>query len=458
MTRCSASATKPSNKRGQNREFLEIRDFDLAYLKPGGNRLRRLFAFDPAQRSVISCPYTSLDALRAFPLSDETADMLRTFCCSALLTAIFFLSLAGPARSEDDEILGKKKAEWLIILEKHEKPELRKAAVIALGIIGPGKKDILPVLVKALDKDKDDGVKLQIVSILGNLEAKELRDTLETLADVLKKKSESAAVKAGAATVIGKIGLSAKPALSTLIAALKEPDASVKAAAVEAIGRIGPEAAKPAMVEMLPLLKNPELSVRFATIYAFSRLGPEAVFVVPDLNQVLESDASADVRQEAAKTIGMFGPAAGKFGVPALVKALREDKSEEVRRKAATALGKMGAEIKPAVATMKEAMRKDSDRTVRLHLVRALSSALGNDLKDLVKDLAECLGKEPDGDVRLAIIQELGALGPPAKEAVKALRDAESDLILQVREAARMALKQIEPPKKKEEPKKDEKK
>ena len=371
------------------------------------------------------------------------------------LLAILFLASASQIRSQDDEVLGKRKAEWLTILEKDEKPRMRKAAVIALGIYGAGKKDILPALTRVLDKDKEESVKLQVVTILGNVDPKDLSDSLETLSNVLKKKEESAAIKAATATVIGKLGVKALPALNTLIAALKEREPAVKAAAVEALGKIGPDAAKASLLEMLPLLKDPDVSVRFATVFAYGRFGPDAAFVVPDLDQVLEADSSADVRREVAKSIGFMGPAA-KVAIPSLAKALREDKSEEVRRQVAAALGKMGLDIKLVAASLKESLRKDPDRIVRVHLVRSLSSALGSELKEHVKDLAEWLNKEPDGDVRLAIVQELGGLGPPAKEANKALQDAESDIVLQVREAARVALKQINPPKKTE-PKKESK-
>jgi HEAT repeat protein len=387
---------------------------------------------------------------RTLFLSFETAAMSSTFrILGAFSLPALLLALPRPAHSQDDAVFGKKKAEWLKILEKDEKPRMRRAAVLALGVFGAGKSDILPALTKALAEDKDQMVKLQVVTVLENVDPKDLRDSLETLSNVLKKKEESAAVRAGAATLLGKLGLHAKPALATLIAALKESDASIKVAAVEAIGKIGPEAAKPSRVEILPLLKDSDATVRFAALFAYGRFGPDAAFVTPDLNLVLESDSVADVRREAAKTIGRFGPA-GKLALASLVKALREDKETDVRRQAAASLGKMGAELKPVAASLTEVLRKDSDRIVRLYIVRSLSDALRGDLKYHVKDLADWLNKDPDSDVRLAIIQELGGLGPAAKEALRAIQEAQGDVVLSVREAAAAALKQIVPPPKKD--------
>jgi HEAT repeat protein len=369
-----------------------------------------------------------------------------------LLPALVLLT-AGPARTDEAKVFEKTKREWLTILEKDEKPRMRKAAVIALGIFGPGQKDVLPALTKALAGDKDDAVRLQAATILNQVGKNDLRDSLPTLADVVKD-DKSPAVKAEAARLIGKLGELAKPALVPLTGALKDQDAGVRAAVVETIGRIGPEA-KSAVTAMLPLLKDPDAGVRFAAVQAYARIGPDAAFVVPDLGQVLENDAAADVRREAAKTLSLMGPDA-KHAVGALAKALREDKAAEVRRQAALALGKV-SDITTAVPAMKEALKKDDDKNVRLYVVRSLSNALGDDLKDHVKDLADRLNKDPDGDVRLAIVQELAGLGALAKDAVPALELARSDVVLQIREDAKKALQKIQNPPKKEVKKEAEK-
>lgn len=374
----------------------------------------------------------------------------------AVLLPVSFVALSSRARPDETTVFDKTKKEWLTILDKDDKPRMRKAAVIALGIFGPGQKEILPALTNALAKDKDESVRIQVVTILGQLGEKDLQDGLPTFADVLKG-DKSPEVRAGAARLIGKLGEKGKPALKVLIDSLKDADAGVRAASVEAIARIGPEAAKPAMTEMLPLLKDPDVSVRFATVFAYGRLGQEAAFVVPDLNQVLEHDTDADVRREVAKAFGLFGVGA-KPGIMSLAKALREDKAPEVRRQAALALGKIGPDIAVIVSAMKDGLRQDADRIVRLYIVRSLSAALGADLKEHVKDLGDVLRKDPDGDVRLAIVQELGALGTGAKEALKDLEDAQSDVVLQIREEAKRAIDRLTAKPKKVETKKDEKK
>lgn len=371
--------------------------------------------------------------------------VLRLF--AAVSMPILMMALASPARSQQ-EVLGKTKAEWVKVLHSDPKPELRRASVIALGIIGPTQKDVLPELTKALLEDKEEFVRLQVVAILGTASKTEVSPVLSTLVDVMKL-DKSAAVRAQTAALIGKLGDQAKPAIGNLETALKDESPAVRAAAVEALGRVGPEA-KEAFEKMVPLFRDADNNVRFATAYAAARIGADPLAVTPYLNRLIESDTSVDVRREAAKSIGLIGAPAAKVAVPALVKALRTDKEEDIRRQAALALGRMGGEVNSAMKDILVCFREDKDKTVRLYLIRSMSSALGRGMKEYVKDLADNLHKENDGNVRLAIVQELGVLGADAVDALPALQEAETDVVLSVRDAARVAQEQIRKPTKKD--------
>ena len=94
-------------------------------------------------------------------------------------------------------------------------------------------------------------------------------------------------------------------------------------------------------------------------------------------------------------------------------------------------------------AIMIESMKKDADKTVRIFVTHALGDSLGDGLRAYVKDLAEQLVKEMEGDVRIAIIQELGALGPAAKDALPALNMRVTDVQLSVRDEAKKAVKKV---------------
>lgn len=372
---------------------------------------------------------------------------LRVLAFLAIPACVLALTSQAPSQNKD-EILGKTKTEWIKILQSDTNPEFRRAAVIALGISGPTQKDVLLELNKALQEDKSEFVRLQVIAILGTANKSEIRDLLSTFVDVLKL-DKSASVRAQMAALIGKLGANAKPAISSLENALKDENAGVRAAAVSALGAIGPEA-KGTLDKMVPLFRDADSNVRFSTAYAVARIGADPLVVVPYLNQLVESDMSVDVRREATKSIGLLGAPTAKIAVPVLVKALRTDKEEEIRRQAALALGTMGNELNQGMKEVFNALREEKDKTVRVYLIRSMTNALGRGMKYYVKELAEHLAKEMDGNVRLAIVQELGALGPDAVEALPALVEAETDLVLAVREAARTAQEQIRKPVKKD--------
>jgi hypothetical protein len=64
----------------------------------------------------------------------------------------------------------------------------------------------------------------------------------------------------------------------------------------------------------------------------------------------------------------------------------------------------------------------------------------------LIPVLTERLKNDPAFEVRVAVAEELGALGAAGKPAIPALRIAQRDPQIKVREAARAALKVIEQP------------
>lgn len=365
--------------------------------------------------------------------------------CVVLTLPVLFVMAASPAASQ--EVLGKDKKEWLKVLKEDPKPELRRAAVIALGIIGPTQKDVLPELTKALVNDKDEFVRLQVVAILATANKSEVRTVLETLVNTLRE-DKSAAVRAQTAALIGKLGEHAKPALSKLENALKDENAGVRAAVANALGALGVEA-RDSFEKLVPLIRDPDNNVRFAVAYAMARIGADPLAAVPYLNQLVEADPSVDVRREAVKSVGLIGLPAAKIAVPVLVKALTSDKEDEIRRQAALAIGRMGFEVNTAMKELLRVFREDRDTTVRLYLIRSLSAALGREMKPYVKELAEYLPKEKEGAVRLALVQEFGGLGVDALDALPALEQAQSDVSLQVREAARVAIDQIRKPAKK---------
>ncbi len=364
----------------------------------------------------------------------------------SLICAFSLLCVPDLASAQDEtKGTGLTKKEWLDILAKDTNVRKRKGAVLALGIFGTEQSDILQALKTALQNEKEDPqVRAQVIRVFNDtLSEKAIQNEVPTLADVLKF-DKSAEVRAGAIALLGRLGKNAKPALTPLTEATKDSDMKVRIAAVETLGKMGSEA-KAALPALVPLLKDSDKGMRQAVVFTLGRFGPDAKDAIPNLIPLLEKDEVAAIRRDVVQTIAHFGPE-GKPALPALLKALKEDKSDEVREQIALSLAKLEGEAADCVGDLKEALRKEKNKTVRVFLVRTISNTQGEGMKNHVKDLADILVHEKEGEVRVALIQELGALGPAAKDAVAALENALGDAQVGVRDAAREALKRVKAP------------
>lgn len=364
------------------------------------------------------------------------------------LILVAILAAAPFAHAADDpEIQGRKKSEWIRILKSDVRRNKRVGAALALGLIGP-QKDVLEAFGVSLREDKEETVRQQVVGVLGGFRKEEMRPMIPQLAMSLREDT-SPVIRAEIATVLGKLGDIGRPALSALITRLRDDDTPTRAASAEAIGRVGVEAAE-AIPSLLPLLRDKEATVRFSTAFSLGRLGPDAATAVPDLSMVLGNDPAAEVRKEVARTLGLMG-ADAKTAIPALVLALKQDKSEEVRQQVVLAIGKMIGQIEGVLPDLKEVLKKDADATVRLYLVRNITSALDAQAGLAMTDYAKLLEGEKDGEVKLALIQELGAMGPAARDAIPTLSRCLNDVQVPVRDAAKSAIARIKVPAKKKE-------
>jgi hypothetical protein len=127
-------------------------------------------------------------------------------------------------------------------------------------------------------------------------------------------------------------------------------------------------------------------------------------------------------RQEAAITLEEnIGPS-GEAAVPVLIEALKE-RDVVLSSRAASALGKIGPAaraVAPAlIATLQD---KDRDFITRANAARALGQ-IRADVKTVVPVLLEALA-DKDRDVRTRAAEGLGHIGPAAREAIPALRQA----------------------------------
>lgn len=368
--------------------------------------------------------------------------MLRVFTAVAVVAG---LASAGPARGDEPTFNDRKLSEWLTVLKEDETPRKRRAAVVALGQIASGHRDSLGTVVgavgRALRTDASPAVREQAAVVLGQMRPEETAAALTDLAESMRVEKESA-VRREVAVALARLGQVAKPAVLPLTAALTDADPTVRAAAADALGRIGPDA-RPAAPELLALLKDAQKPVRRSAVFALGRVDPEEKTAPAEaLIGVLKSDADLDLRREALLALGFLGERSRP--VVAALATVLADQNAELRALAALTLGKFGSAVRSVEADVLKALKSDPEKDVRLNLVRTLCSGYGSEAPALIPVLTERLKDDPAFEVRVAVAEELGGLGPAGKPAIPALRIAQRDPQIKVREAAASAIKSIE--------------
>lgn len=356
-----------------------------------------------------------------------------------LSLALLFCSTVSSTLADEQTVGGKNKAEWLTLI-KDTNPRKREAAVIALGILGPKDRQVQDTFREMMLGDNAEKVRLKIINIVQDFEKDRMRIFIPTLADVLKS-DKSINVRVAAVTCLGKTGEDAKPMLKTISDGLKDPEPAIRSACAETIGKIGSEA-KTEVPGLILLLKDADSSVRTAAVIALGRITPEGANGASQLAELLIAEKDPNVRKEIARSVGLLGIDA-KVAIPAIVKALKTDADVEVRQQAALSLGKMTAELDDIANELVQHLKNEKEKNVRILLVQSLANALGSKMKNHVAEICMVLLKEPEGEVRLAIVQELGNLGVDGKEALPALMRSTTDVQINVREAAKLAVKKI---------------
>jgi HEAT repeat protein len=299
----------------------------------------------------------------------------------------------------------------------------------ALGRIGPDAKEAVPLLAAALHGE-DVWARRPAAWALAQM-GPEAEPAADALIGALKYSSGGAwsamnNVQFHAAEALAGIG---EPVVPKLGAALKARDAATRRGAALALGKIGPKAGS-AAPDLAALLSDEAGLVRIEALTALSRVDPAAA--VKALPPLL-NDENYAVRHAAAAALGTCGPTA-RDAIAALERALG-DARPEVRRAAYEALGRIGRE---AVAVLARAAVGRQDTRDRAWAARAL----GETGQGAVPALSRALSDRAAG-VRCEAAWSLARIGPPAKDALDALKAAAQDPDVTARVAAEEAVKRI---------------
>lgn len=226
---------------------------------------------------------------------------------------------------------------------------LRREAARALGLMGPVAKPAIPTLMAVVENESENvGYRCSAAKALGQLK---FADAVPVLTKILRQRGElrrigkDSHMRGAAANALGLMGDKAMPAISVLVATLKDGSETpgVRSEAAEALGRLKYEPAVPALIKMLEEKdlrwgKHMASDLRKSVVRALGYMGPQGKTAVPTLIETLKDD-EAYIRKCAADALGSMGPQAKAAG-PALKEAL-EDDDRNVRRSAADALKKI---------------------------------------------------------------------------------------------------------------------
>ena len=308
------------------------------------------------------------------------------------------------------------------------------ASAYALGLIGS--KDAVPALKKAA-ASKDALVKLLATWAIAKAEPDDKKAITKAIDEIIAAmENKRPEVRQAAARALWdlkppheKIG----PALSK---ALNDSDPEVVSNVMDSLASLGAKIA-PRVNEALQDEKR-----RGKALAIVRRLGPEAKDCVPQLEKLL-AEPDEDFKVDVLSAISSIGPGAAD-AVPAVSKALTDD-SERVVSAACIALGRIGSAAEPAVPAIDKVLKNKSE-----HVQVAGAWALAQIQKDPAAVAKKILPlmlkglKSSDELLRMKSAETLGELGPAAKTAVAALKQATADPIPAVSHAAKIAIDQIE--------------
>lgn len=264
-------------------------------------------------------------------------------------------------------------------------------------------------------------------------EAKATEAAVYRLARLLRT-TESPLDKIRICRVLKQIGADAAPAVSAVVALLKDQRGLVRRQAAKTLRGIGPNA-EPSVSALAAALADAEAEVRVDVAVLLYQIGSDAAAALPALEKAL-GDANPDVRYFAAQTIRKIGTNAAR-AVPALAETLKRDADAYVRIAAAAALAAFPEHSGKAVESLTSFL-SDEDVKIRRQAAAHLVE-IGKSGKPATAALAKAL-KDSDALVRQHSVRALGAVAADGAVAVAALRPALADEDPQVRRRALEAM------------------
>jgi HEAT repeat protein len=291
----------------------------------------------------------------------------------------------------------------LVNLLKGSDPNLRRSVVQTLGQIGPPSREAVPTLVELLEQ-RDYALRQYLLVALRAIGGADPKALVPALQKVVQQ--EQNYLRGQAIDLLGEQGPAAGDAVGLLLEELRRPQWGFQMQAAAALSRIAPERARQ---EGVPLVRK---------------------WVQLPNTQLLAAGAVLRMDPQNKEALGVL-------------QAALKNVQDYQRQQAADILAGLGPAAREALPALREAMR-DRVPAVRVPAAAAVWRAAG-DTEAVVPVLVECLKAGNFIYVRHQAAMKLADIGPAAKAAVPALREARGDADQYLRTLATTALKKIDP-------------
>jgi len=306
----------------------------------------------------------------------------------------------------------------------------RQRALTALHSIGPAAKPAVEALKKALKDDAIDNSS-RAANALGRIGEPAVPALIEALSHT------NAETRRNAARALASIGPKARKAVPALAAALKDQDGWVRRFACGALGSMGADA-KEALPALRQYLKAPAQHDQFDAAEAMLLIDPSAAGPV----EVLKSEGTMRTSPWYAASRLALVPTEAETALPVLIKSLDEPHSW-IRDMAITGIGRLGPKNGAPAVEKLQAIARNGEATNRLMAAETLATLVGKP-----NELLTVIGQElasKTSERRAESLKALAKLGPQGQELAERVIPLLKDNDWAVREAARSAMKRIDP-------------
>jgi HEAT repeat protein len=225
----------------------------------------------------------------------------------------------------------------LLALARHSENEVRQEALQALGNWGNEFKEVLPVLIAAID-DPDGGVAIAAIEAVSNLAPEKREELIPTLIErVRAPKAHVGVVYSVVGMLPGHMPRFGETILDLMRQLLKSKDGSLRSCVIEALSEIGPPA-RECLPQIFAELKSSDDSTSYENI--FVNIEQEGTTSIPALIALLKERKA--VRCNALEGLEGYGPKAR--AAEELVTKLTKDRDWLVKHKAESTLAAIKGE------------------------------------------------------------------------------------------------------------------